>query len=164
MPEKNLRLLIDVAEALRSAGIERFRFQITGAGSERGWLERRLPNAVFTGVLGGQSLAKAYADMDVFLFPSRTDTFGNVVQEALASGVPAVVMNEGGPRFIVRHGETGLIASSDGEFAGAAVTLAWDREMRQAMGRAGRAQVQSQSWNRVFEQVYEGYHRAAGIS
>ena len=139
MPEKNLRLLPQVAAALRYAGVERFRFQITGAGGERAWLERNLPNAMFTGVLSGEALARAYADADIFLFPSRTDTFGNVVQEALASGVPAIVMNEGGPRFIVRHGVTGMVASSDEEFCQSAVTLASNERVRREMGRAGRA-------------------------
>jgi phosphatidylinositol alpha 1,6-mannosyltransferase len=163
MPEKNLRLLPAVAAALREAGIENFVFQITGAGSERAWLERNLPNARFTGVLSGEPLARAYADADIFLFPSRTDTYGNVVQESLACGVPAVVMNEGGPRFIVRHGVTGLVACSDDEFCRSAATLAASEGLRQEMGRAGRVQVESQSWDRVFEEVYEGYVSPVGI-
>jgi phosphatidylinositol alpha 1,6-mannosyltransferase len=163
MPEKNLRLLPAVAEALRDAGIERFRFQITGAGSEREWLERNLPNAVFTGVLTGEALARAYADADIFLFPSRTDTFGNVVQEALASRVPAIVMYEGGPRFIVRHGVSGIVARSDDEFCPSAATLAGNERTRREMGRAGRLQVESQSWDRVFEEVYEGYATHARV-
>src|SRR5262249_53161846 len=134
-----------------------FRFRITGAGSERSWLERNLEGARFTGVLSGEALARAYADCDIFVFPSRTDTFGNVVQEALASGVPAVVMNEGGPRFIVRHGVSGIVAASDDDFRRAAVTLAGSERVRTQMGRAGRNQVEFQSWDRVFEEVYEGY-------
>jgi glycosyltransferase involved in cell wall biosynthesis len=157
MPEKNLRILPAVANALCEAGIERFRFQITGSGNERAWLERNLPNATFTGVLTGNPLARAYADVDVFLFPSRTDTFGNVVQEALSSGVPAVVMNAGGPRFIVRHGVTGMTAASDADFCRCAVMLARNERLRREMGRAGRNQVEFQSWDRVFEEVYEGY-------
>jgi phosphatidylinositol alpha 1,6-mannosyltransferase len=157
MPEKNLRLLPKVASALRYAGIERFRFQITGAGGERAWLERYLPNVAFTGVLTGEALAEAYANADIFVFPSRTDTFGNVVQEALASEVPAVVMNEGGPRFIVRHGVSGMVASSDEEFCRSVATLALSERVRREMGRAGRRQVEFQSWDCVFEEVYEGY-------
>jgi glycosyltransferase involved in cell wall biosynthesis len=157
MPEKNLRILPDIAGALREAGIDRFRFQISGAGSERAWLERNVPDAVFTGVLTGEALARAYADADIFIFPSRTDTFGNVVQEALASGVPAVVTNAGGPRFIVRHGVTGIVASSDGEFCRSAAMLAGNERLRREMGRAGRQQVEQNSWDRVFEEVYEAY-------
>jgi phosphatidylinositol alpha 1,6-mannosyltransferase len=163
MPEKNLRLLPAVAAAVRAAGIERFRFQITGAGSERGWLERNVPNAQFTGVLTGDALAEAYANADVFLFPSRTDTFGNVVQEALAAGVPAIVMNEGGPRFIVRHGVSGIVATSDDDFCRSAAMLAGNERVRRQMGRAGRHQVESQSWDRVFEEVYEAYANPVAI-
>ena len=161
MPEKNLRLLVSVAAALREAGIRGFRFQISGSGSEGPWLEKYLPNAVFTGVLKGELLAQAYANMDVFLFPSRTDTFGNVVQEALASGVPAVVMNEGGPRFIVRHGVSGIVAATDEEFCRSAATLGGNERVRREMGRAGRLQVESQSWDRTFEQVYDAYAGSA---
>jgi glycosyltransferase involved in cell wall biosynthesis len=164
MPEKNLRLLPRVAAALREAGIERIRFQVTGSGSELSWLQRNLPYACFTGVLRGEVLARAYADADIFLFPSCTDTFGNVVQEALASGVPAVVMNQGGPRFIVRHGVTGLVAGNDDEFCRSTVALASSERMRREMGRTGRFWAESQSWESVFEEVYEGYGNPVGVA
>jgi glycosyltransferase involved in cell wall biosynthesis len=157
MPEKNLRLLPRVAEALRASGIGHFRFQLSGSGSERPWLERHLPQAEFTGVLSGEPLATAYANMDIFAFPSHTDTFGNVVQEALASGVPAVVTASGGPRFIVRHGMTGFVTASDGEFCERIVQMARDEAQRREMGRAARKQVEDQSWDRVFQEVYEAY-------
>ena len=157
MPEKNLRLLEQVETALRAAGFADARFQISGAGSERRWLERNLARATFTGVLRGEGLARAYADMDIFAFPSRTDTFGNVVQEALASGVPAVVTDSGGPRFIVRDGETGLVAASDRKFCDCVVELARDPALRRRMAAAARRQVESQSWDSVFDEVYAGY-------
>ena len=157
MPEKNLRLLARVAAALRGAGIGNFRFQITGSGSERAWLERNLPQAEFTGVLCGEALARAYANLDVFAFPSATDTFGNVVQEALASGVPAIVTDRGGPRFIVRHGVSGFVTGSDGEFCARIVHLAREAELRREMGRAGRRQVENRSWDGVFAELYKAY-------
>jgi len=157
MPEKNLRLLARVEAALRADGFADARFQITGAGSERQWLERNLSRTTFTGVLGGEGLACAYADMDIFAFPSRTDTFGNVVQEALASGVPAVVTDAGGPRYIVRDGQTGFVAASDEEFCDCVVALARDQPLRQRMAAAARRQVENQSWDWVFEEVYAGY-------
>ncbi len=89
--EKNLTLLCRVREQLIERGITHFRFLIVGHGNQESWLRERLPNAEFTGVLHGRELAGAYADMDLFLFPSHTDTFGNAVLEALASGVPAIV-------------------------------------------------------------------------
>jgi phosphatidylinositol alpha 1,6-mannosyltransferase len=160
MPEKNLRLLPRVLAELRAAGIREVRFQITGHGSEQGWLERHLPRAEFTGVLTGEPLARAYANMDLFLFPSRTDTFGNVVQEALASGVPAVVTDFGGPRFLVRDGVTGFIASSDDEFCARAVAVARNESLRRRMAAAARRDMLQKSWGRVFEKVHEGYARA----
>jgi phosphatidylinositol alpha 1,6-mannosyltransferase len=160
MPEKNLRLLPRVAESLRAARIPRFRFQITGAGTEQPWLERNLPGAEFTGVLSGEPLARAYANLDIFAFPSHTDTFGNVVQEALASGVPAVVTGQGGPRFIVRHGITGFVTASDDEFCSRVVELARNWTLRLEMGRAARAQVENQSWDRVFREMYDAYSSA----
>lgn len=160
MPEKNVRLLARVAGALRSAGITEFRFQITGSGSERGWLENNLPNAQFTGVLKGEALARAYANMDIFVFPSRTDTFGNVVQEALASGVPAVVTDAGGPRFIVRHASNGLVAGTDEEFCEWVVALARDEGLRRRMAGVARRSMIQNSWGHVFEEVYEGYASA----
>ena len=72
-------------------------------------------------------------------------------------------MNQGGPRFIVRHGVTGLVASSDEEFRRSVVALASSERMRREMGRAGRLQVEFQSWDRVFEEVYEGYASPVGI-
>ena len=77
-------------------------------------------------MLRGAALAEAYANMDVLVFPSHTDTFGNVVLEALASGVPAVVTPDGGPKFIVRDGETGFVTEDD-RFAEAVAELVRDR-------------------------------------
>jgi glycosyltransferase involved in cell wall biosynthesis len=157
MPEKNVALLTRVETGLREAGLAKVRFQITGTGSERPWLERNLDNAVFTGVLSGVELARAYANLDIFAFPSKTDTFGNVVQEALASGVPAVVTDAGGPRFIVRHGETGFVAADDEEFCARVVELARRQDLRREMAAAARRQMESLSWDGVFAEVYRGY-------
>src|SRR5262249_18629056 len=94
--EKNVRLLARLEEALLGSGRTHFRFLIVGDGRERSWLERQMRWAEFTGTLHGESLARAYANMDLLVFPSETDTFGNVVQEALASGTPALVSSYGG--------------------------------------------------------------------
>ena len=110
--EKNLRLLADVERAIIDAGCTQYKIVIVGHGTERAWLEKHLQRAEFTGVLRGKELARAYANLDLFLFPSRTDTFGNVVQEAMASGTPALVTHEGGPKYIVQSGITGYVAAS----------------------------------------------------
>jgi glycosyltransferase involved in cell wall biosynthesis len=94
--------------------------------------------------------------MDVLVFPSHTDTFGNVVLEALASGVPAIVTGDGGPKFIVREGETGFIAT-DEAFPSAIARLARDRSLLETMRRNARTYALGCSWDAVFEKVYAGY-------
>src|ERR1700760_1096455 len=116
--EKNVALLARVERELAAMGLSGVRFLIVGHGSEEASLRRDLMEAEFAGVLRGEALAKAYANMDLLVFPSHTDTFGNVVLEALASAVPAIVTPDGGPRYIVKDGETGAIAT-DGEFSDA---------------------------------------------
>ncbi len=115
--EKNISDLVEAEQYLIRSGLTNFRFLIVGQGDERAWLESSMQYVDFTGVLRGEDLARAYANMDVLAFPSQTDTYGNVVLEALASGVPAVVTNGGGPRFIVRSGETGFVTKDLPSFA-----------------------------------------------
>jgi len=154
--EKNVALLAQVQQDLEQLGHKSFRFLIVGHGAEEGWLRERLPRAEFTGVLRGKELAEAYANMDLFVFPSHTDTFGNVVLEALASGVPAIVTPDGGPPTIVCDGLTGRIVSDD-QFAAAVSALLRDRLAHNAMREAARAYALTASWDSVFESVYAAY-------
>jgi len=154
--EKNVFLLARIRTELMARGITNFRFLIIGHGKEEGWLRQHLPNAEFTGVLRGRDLGRAYANMDLFVFPSHTDTFGNVVLEALASGVPAIVTPDGGPRYIVRDGETGSIAT-DELFSAAIARIILDPELHAQMRVAARVYAQSASWDSVFEGVYGTY-------
>ena len=154
-PEKSVRVLVEVERALIAAGIENYQFAIVGDGNEREWLRQNLRRAQFSGVLRGEALARAYANMDLLVFPSRTDTFGNVVVEAFASGVPAVVTAEGGPKFIVDSGVTGLVGTDD--LAAHAVQIAVNPRLHRSMCAAARAKALSMSWDRVFESVYEAY-------
>jgi phosphatidylinositol alpha 1,6-mannosyltransferase len=155
--EKNIRFLADLERALKRAGIANFRFLIVGQGAEEAWLKTNLQSADYTGVLSGEALARAYANMDVFVFPSLTDTYGNVVLEALASGVPAVVTDRGGPRFIVSAGETGFVARDLHDFVGCVQILASERRLLEGMRLAARKQALDASWDHVFEAVYSGY-------
>jgi glycosyltransferase involved in cell wall biosynthesis len=100
--------------------------------------------------------------MDLFVFPSHTDTFGNVVLEALASGVPAIVTPDGGPKTIVRDGVTGLIAE-DADFAQAVASVLGDPERHAAMRMAARAHALTMSWDAVFEGVYAGYEAMLAV-
>jgi glycosyltransferase involved in cell wall biosynthesis len=154
--EKNVALLPRVHAALKAQGIAA-RWLIVGHGADEPMLRRELGDAVeMAGVLRGEQLATAYANMDLLVFPSHTDTFGNVVLEALASGVPAVVTPDGGPAHIVRDGETGRIAR-DEEFAAAIVELLASHERLQAMRLAARAYALGCSWDAVFERVVAAY-------
>jgi glycosyltransferase involved in cell wall biosynthesis len=166
--EKNVALLAQVQQELEKMGHKSFHFLIVGQGGEEGRLRERLPRAEFTGVLHGEELATAYANMDLFVFPSHTDTFGNVVLEAQASGVPAIVTPDGGPCTIVRDGETGRVVP-DEEFAAAVAGVLADPVKHAAMREAARAHALSASWDSVFEGVYKAYEalfpvdeRAAG--
>jgi phosphatidylinositol alpha 1,6-mannosyltransferase len=154
--EKNVALLKRVGEQLDAAGVTNYRFLIIGHGAEETWLRENLPKADLPGVLRGEELSRAYANMDLFVFPSHTDTFGNVVLEALASGVPAIVTPDGGPRHIVRDGETGVIAD-DGKFASAVASVLRDPERHARMREAARQYALSASWDAVFEGIYAAY-------
>ena len=156
-PEKNVRFLREVALALSAAGIEKFRISVVGEGHERGWLEQNVPNVELAGMLFREELARAYANFDIFAFPSQTDTFGNVVLESLASGVPAVVTPCGGPKYLVMDGVTGFVAADDSSFAEHVVRLARDRQLRERMGVRAREFAICRHWNRIFDQVYDAY-------
>ena len=156
-PEKGIRLLADVEQAL---GPGDYRFLIVGQGGEREWLGANLRQADFPGVLRGEDLATAYANMDLFLFPSRTDTFGNVIQEALASGVPAAVFAEGGPKFLVEPGVTGIRADTDAEWVSQIVALVRDRAKLAALRASVLSQKLDRTWDGVFEDVYAAYRTA----
>lgn len=155
--EKNIRFLAELEQALQQAGNLNFRFLIVGQGAEAAWLKAKMWRADFPGVLRGEALARAYANMDAFVFPSRTDTYGNVVLEALASGVPAIVTNSGGPRFIVRPGETGFVANNLPEFVQHIQTLAGHPDKLDRMRAAARAHALTASWDNVFKSVYSRY-------
>jgi phosphatidylinositol alpha 1,6-mannosyltransferase len=154
--EKNVALLPLVEQALQSAGISNACFLIVGHGDEEAMLRASLSQAHFMGVQRGEALAQSYADMDLFVFPSETDTFGNVVLEALASGVPAAVTTGGGPKFIVRDGITGVVRSA-ALLAEAICTVVKDQAHLRAMGQAARAYALTCSWDAIFDDVYAGY-------
>lgn len=154
--EKNVTHLVQVQEELERMGRTDFRFLIVGHGAEEAWLRERLRRAEFTGVLYGEDLARAYANMDLLVFPSHTDTFGNVVLEALASGVPAIVTPDGGPKTIVRDGQTGRI-TTDEDFASAVAAILADPAKHDGMRQAARAYALTAGWDSVFEGVYAGY-------
>jgi glycosyltransferase involved in cell wall biosynthesis len=158
--EKNVRWLARLEQALLAKGHGDFRFVVVGEGGEERWLRENMRQATFTGVLIGKDLSREFANMDVLAFPSETDTFGLVVLEALASGVPAVVTAAGGPKFSVRHGKTGYVANNFDEFVASVETLLTQPGLLSSMRGAARQYALSTSWEPIFEGMYAAYeHR-----
>ncbi len=153
-PEKNVRFFAELERKLEEAGAPKFRLVLVGEGYERPWLERNLRHATLTGVLRGDDLAAAFADMDAFVFPSRTDTFGLVILEAMASGVPVVLPPETGQRAAVVHGETGFLCE---DLTEGVLELMRCRVTRECLGEAARAHACSVAWPRIFEDLYKLY-------
>jgi phosphatidylinositol alpha 1,6-mannosyltransferase len=156
-PEKRVRFLVDIERAMVAAGHTNFSIVVVGDGNERAWLEQNLRHGVFTGVLRGQFLAEAYANMDLFVFPSRTDTYGNVVQEAAASGVPAIVTTHGGPQCLIVPGVTGFAAQNDQEFVDRILKLVAEPTRMRTMGAAARRNILAASWDTALEMTYSAY-------
>jgi phosphatidylinositol alpha 1,6-mannosyltransferase len=137
------------------------RVVIVGEGPDRGFAQAQLPHALFTGFLDGDDLAAAYAASDIFVFPSDSESFGNVTLEAMASGLPCVCADATGSRSLVVAGETGFLAPADDAdaFARAITLLAEDAGLRQRMGLAARARSLAFSWDETLARML-GYYRA----
>ena len=164
--EKNVRLLAEIERALVARGHQDFRMVVVGEGAEGKWLRKNMAHAEFTGTLTGKDLSRAFANMDFFVFPSETDTFGLAVLEALASGVPALVSSVGGPKFTVQHCKTGYVATNCEEFVAFTDLVLTQPDLLPAMARAGRRYALSTSWNLGFEgmlKAYEQYFYGAEI-
>lgn len=161
-PEKNVRFLVDLERALQADGLGNYRFLVVGDGGERPWLERKLQRADFTGELHGEFLAEAYANMDLFVFPSETDTFGNVVLEALASGTPSLVTSKGGPKYLVQDGVTGFVAKDPSDFIAKAKMLIASPKLHRSLREAAHRCAQDRSWQTVLDDLAQAYR--AGMS
>jgi phosphatidylinositol alpha 1,6-mannosyltransferase len=134
---------------------------IVGDGPERGELERQLPGAHFTGMLRGPELAEAVASLDVFVHTGAHETFGQAIQEAMASAVPVVAPAAGGPLDLVVPGETGLLhhPGDSRAMVEAVLRLVADRHLRCRMGDAGRVRTATRTWEQVNDELLATYHR-----
>ncbi len=159
--EKGVELLAEAFLAAR-AREPRLHLVLAGGGPEEEQLATRLgAHATFLGWLEGDVLAEAYASADLFLFPSRTDTFGQVLLEAQASGLPVVAVDEGGPRSLVRDGVTGLLCPPEaGALAAAVARLAGQPLLRARLARGALAGVQGRTWEHALGRLADGYRTA----
>jgi glycosyltransferase involved in cell wall biosynthesis len=153
--EKDLDFLAVAYRRLRDEGLPVQLF-VVGHGPYSEEFAKSLPEALFTGYLTGNELATAYASADIFVFPSTTDTFGNVIIEAQASGVPAVVSDSGGPKELVQHNENGLITKSHDldDFTHAVRALVSDPALRKDMGNRARQNVLDRTWPSAFRKFW----------
>jgi glycosyltransferase involved in cell wall biosynthesis len=163
--EKGLDLLPAFQSALHRRGIEH-RLVLVGDGPMRKELEQRCPDAVFTGTLEHDDVATALASADLFVFPSDSDSAGNVVLEAQASGLPVLVSERGGPSEYIRPGVTGIICrSGDGEaFAHEAALLVREGCRRRAMAEAARQFALTLRWESALAPLYRAYREVLGAA
>ena len=159
--EKGADLLADAFLAARERN-PRLQLVLAGGGPEQERLRERVgPAATFLGWLEGAELARAYASADIFLFPSRTDTFGQVILEAQASGLPVVAVAAGGPLSLIEDRVSGLLRAPEaGALADALLELAESPLLRERLARAGLAAVRERTWERALERLADGYRRA----
>jgi len=159
-PEKRIDWCRPVLDLVPGA-----RLAIVGDGPQRAELERRFAGTktVFTGYLHGDDLADAYAAADVLVYPGAEETFGNVLLEGMASGLPVVGAASGGPLDIIEHGQTGFLFAPEelASFTGSVRTLLEDRPRAAAMGAAARAAAEKRQWPVVLDGLIEFYHRVS---
>jgi len=159
--EKNLDAVVAVADRMPQA-----KLVLVGDGPQRRTLEARLPNAVFAGVRKGEDLAAHYASGDVFLFPSLTETFGNVTLEAMASGLAVVAFDYAAAGELIDDGVNGALAAvGDGAgFISQAAALAADPARVRELGARGRETCAQQSWESVVQQLEGVLLAATGLA
>jgi glycosyltransferase involved in cell wall biosynthesis len=153
--EKDLDLLADAYRRLRNEGLS-IQLCVVGHGPYSREFSESLPEALFTGYLTGGELAVAYASADLFVFPSTTDTFGNVIIEAQASGLPVIVSDSGGPKELVENDRNGLITKSHDveDLTRAIRELVADPERRKQMGNLARESVINRTWPNAFRKFW----------
>lgn len=157
---KDVEVVMRLYRRFKLEGVgDRVRFVMIGSGPEEEQMRRRMPHAVFTGYLTGTALPEAYASGDLFLFPSTTEAFCNVVLEALASGLPAVVSDVGGCKELVRRSQAGMVvkAGDIDEFFYSCSKFLLDKKSHNTMRTNGLVFAQDKSWAAVNGALIDRY-------
>ncbi|MDZ7690094.1 MAG: glycosyltransferase family 1 protein [Balneolaceae bacterium] len=159
--EKDLQTYVDSIKKLKQTDLN-IKALVVGDGPAKEELEQMLPEAHFTGFITGDELARAYASSDIFLFPSDTETFGNVTLEAMSSGLPCVVANATGSKSLVVSEVNGFLVPPRNtvEFAKSVRTIAEDEQLRKRMGKTARQKALAYSWDNVNQKLLENYREA----
>ncbi|MEA3078960.1 MAG: phosphatidylinositol alpha 1,6-mannosyltransferase [Sphingomonadales bacterium] len=159
--EKGLDVFADAIHAFATFGLTH-RVLVIGEGPARPWFQGQLPDAIFTGQLTGDDLARAFASSDVFLNPSITEAFGNVTLEAMACALPVIAAEATGATNLVRQGITGTLVdgTEPDEFADALAAYARDPELRRRHGEAGLAVAKTMDWDTINSAVIRSYKHA----
>lgn len=155
--EKNVGIIPDVVKDIETD------LWIVGDGPELPKLQKTLSRAKFTGYLFGDSLAEAYANSDLLLFPSQTDTFGNVVLEAMASGTVPVILKGPGPSDFVTHGVNAMVCDSPSQMSQAIHALLKDQDRRTAMRHCARSFAETMDWRTAISALV-GYYESVSRS
>ncbi|SDN24575.1 glycosyltransferase family 1 protein [Bacillus sp. OK048] len=159
-PEKDLKTLMTITDSLPPEINKHIHWLIAGDGPLLDELKRDAkPNMTFTGYLKGAGLAEVYSATDIFVFPSPTETFGNVVLEALASGTPVIGANSGGVKNIISTGNTGYLCEPGNadDFAQRIVQLLNNDPKREQMALNARKYALTQKWDQIFEHLLDQY-------
>ncbi|WP_124949665.1 glycosyltransferase family 4 protein [Sulfuriferula thiophila] len=158
-PEKNLPLVFEAYAAMHAIN-PNSRLVIVGDGPERAALQAQNPDAIFCGMRSGEDLARHYAAGDVFLFPSLTETFGNVTTEAMASGLAVVAYQYAAAEALIRHGENGMVAPYNDakKYIEAAVELAREPARAKQIGGRAHQTALSISWDSIHDRFERVLH------
>ncbi|MDK9702695.1 MAG: glycosyltransferase family 1 protein [Sulfuritalea sp.] len=162
-PEKNLPLLLATFEAIRGYAPSA-RLVLVGDGPSRRQLEKRHPEHIFAGMRHGEDLATHYASADLFLFPSLTETYGNVTLEALASGLPVVAYRMAAAAELIRHGDNGMLADpgAGDQFVRAALDLVTRPGVLRRAAEAAPPSVAALDWEHIHDRLVEALRDAIG--
>ena len=159
--EKNLRLFVDIIRALIAAGIPH-RSVVVGEGQARSWMQQQLPETRFLGKGSEDLLSIAYASADVFIYPSMTETWGNVVLEAMSSGLPVIGANASGTATLVQHEITGFVINDNDpqSYVSRVKQLAMDPLLRQRFSHQSRKVAEGFTWDAAFTKLLNTYDNA----